>query len=260
MAENRGDPFPTSSSHRAPGSGGRSRRAKRSWKSRLLLAFVILAILVVATELILRSVFGLGHPLLYVADAGCGYLPAPNQHLHRFFAHNDINAQSMRSDPIQTSKPADGIRILFVGDSVTYGQTFTDQPKIFTSILGRELPGQLHRPVEILNASAGAWAVGNELGYIRSRGIFSADLVVFVVNTYDMTQAFNDTSLGTDIAYADHNPPCAIAETWTRYIKPRLFHKVGRRSRLIDANQERLAGYPRHHAPDRSRPRTGCEK
>jgi hypothetical protein len=200
-------------------------RKKRSWKSHLARLLVVLLIGVIASELILRFVLGLGHPLLYSADANCSYLPAPDQHLYRFFAHNDINSQSMRSEPVQAAKSPDGIRILFVGDSVTYGQTYVDQAKIFTSILSRELPGQLHRPVEVLNASAGGWAVGNELGYIRSKGTFDADLVVFVINTYDMTQAFNDARPGSELAFAAHNPPCAIAEAWTRYLKPRLFHQ-----------------------------------
>jgi len=198
---------------------------KRPWKSRLPRLFIALIVLTVALELVLRFVFGLGHPLLYTSDPECGYLPAPNQHLYRFFAHNDINSLNMRSAPMQTVKPPDGIRILFVGDSVTYGQTYVDQPKIFTSILNSELPALLHRPVEVLNASAGGWAVGNELGYVKSRGVHDADLVIFVINTLDMTQPFNDDIPGLELSLDDHNPPFAIAEAWTRYIKPRIFHQ-----------------------------------
>ncbi len=186
----------------------------------------ILASLVflVAAEMVLRTVFGLGHPLLYQFDADCGYLPKPNQHLSRFFCANDINQFGMRSPAVQSPKPKDEFRVFFVGDSVLFGMTHVDQSKICTSILQRELPQQLHRPVEVLNASAGGWAVPNEVGYLHSRGIFHADLVVFVLNTYDLVQPFNDLIPGEVVELPTRNPPTAIGEVWSRYIKPRLFH------------------------------------
>ncbi|HEX5242880.1 MAG TPA: SGNH/GDSL hydrolase family protein [Tepidisphaeraceae bacterium] len=188
---------------------------------RFILASLILLI---GAEVVLRTVFGLGHPLLYQSDADCGYFPKPNQHLWRFFCTNDINQFGMRSSPVQSPKPKDEFRVFFLGDSVLFGMTHVDQSKICTTILQRELPGQLHRPVEVLNASAGGWAVPNEVGYLHSRGTFNADLVVFVVNTYDMVQPFNDLIPGTVVEQPIRNPPTAIGELWSRYLKPRLFH------------------------------------
>jgi len=107
---------------------------------------------------------------------------------------------------------------------VLYGMTHVDQSKITTSILARELPAQLHRPVEVLNASAGGWAVENEVGYLRSRGTFDADAVIFVLNGYDLTQPFNDAVPGVELTMPARNPPLAIWEAWDRYLKPRLFH------------------------------------
>jgi len=52
----------------------------------------LLAILLVSTEIGLRGVLGLGHPLLMEPNAIYGYMPAPNQELHRFFSHIHINA------------------------------------------------------------------------------------------------------------------------------------------------------------------------
>lgn len=180
-------------------------------------------VLFVIAEVALRAIFGLGHPLLYQVDADCGYLPKPNQHLHRFFCANDINEFGMRSPSIQSPKPKDEFRALFVGDSVLFGMTHVDQSKICTSILQRELPGQLHRPVEVLNASAGGWGVPNEVGYIHSRGTFHADLVIFVLNSYDITQPFDDLVPGEAVTMPVKNPPTAIGEVWSRYLEPRLF-------------------------------------
>ena len=180
-------------------------------------------IFLIAAEVLLRSVFGFCHPVLYQFDADCGYLPKPNQHVRRFFCDNEINEFGMRSPRIQSPKPKDEFRVLFVGDSVLYGMTHVDQSKIGTSILQRELPVQLHRPVEVLNASAGGWGVPNEVGYIHSRGTFHADLVVFVLNTYDMIQPFDDLVPGEAVTMPVKNPPSAIGEIWSRYLEPRLF-------------------------------------
>lgn len=187
---------------------------------RFIFAAIVFFVL---ADMALRAVFGLGHPLLYQFDADCGYLPKPNQHLRRFFCTNDINEFGMRSPSIQSPKPVDEFRALFVGDSVLFGMTHVDQSKICTSILQRELPGQIHRPVEVLNASAGGWGVPNEVGYLHSRGTFHADLVVFVLNTYDITQPFDDLVPGEAVTMPLKNPPTAIGEVWTRYVRPRMF-------------------------------------
>src|SRR5205814_2503693 len=130
------------------------------------------------------------------------------------FCHNDINAAGMRSAPIVSPKPKDEFRLLMIGDSVLYGMTHVDQSKIATSILARELPEQLHRQVEVLNASAGGWAVENEVGYLRSRGTFDADEVVFLLNGYDLTQPFNDLVPGVALTFPAQNPPLALWEGW----------------------------------------------
>ncbi|HWE01119.1 MAG TPA: SGNH/GDSL hydrolase family protein [Tepidisphaeraceae bacterium] len=199
-------------------------RKKRSAASRVLWCLKWLVICLMLAELFLRLVLGLGHPILFARDAACGYVVAPNQDLRRLFCLNQTNAQSMRSPPVLAVKPPGEFRVLFVGDSVTYGQTFTTQADIFTSILARRLPGQLHRPVEVLNASAGGWAVANELGYLQSRGTFEADLVVMVINSADLTQSFNTDLPGLFPQFPDHNPPSALSELWDRYIKHMIFH------------------------------------
>lgn len=208
--------------------GGESRpapaRPKRGpW--RLLRAAVALLALLLASELVLRLAAGLGDPVIYRPDADCGYLPVPNQHVRRFGARNDINAYGMRSPDVPASKPAGALRVLFVGDSVTFGTTRVDQSEIFTSVLAAELPARLGRPVEVLNASTGGWAVSNELGFLRSRGTFGADVVLFVLNTGDLTQGPSTPVLTLEAGYPDHKPPFAWWELWARYLRPRLLHR-----------------------------------
>jgi hypothetical protein len=197
---------------------------RRSLPYRALKWFTILYALLLALELSLRFVLGLGNPVIYRYDADCGYFPAPNQQARRFFAENDTNSFGMRSAEVPRRKSPGTLRILFVGDSVTYGTTYVDQSRIFTSILARELPERVHRPVEVLNASAGAWAPANETGYLTSRGTFDSDVVLFVLNTGDLVQPMNWPVLTLQGGYPEKKPPFALCELWLRYLKPRLFH------------------------------------
>jgi len=195
---------------------------------RRFLAWAVLRwglILVLLMELGMRMVLGLGTLVTYQSDPDCGYLPKPNQNLTRFFCHVLINENGMRSQPVRQPKPADEFRVLFVGDSVAYGTAHVDQAKIFTSRLAHDLPERLHRPVEVLNASAGGWAVGNEVGYVRSRGVFNSDLVVFVLNSEDMVQPFDDTKPTPDNAgFPSKSPMLAFTDLWWSFLKYRASH------------------------------------
>jgi hypothetical protein len=137
---------------------------------------------------------------------------------------NHINHFSQRSANI--SAATGGVeRVLFLGDSVTYGTTHVDQSEIFTFLVARDLPNIVKHPVEVLNASTGAWAVSNEVGYLQSRGTFGADVVIFVLNTGDLIQPFNPGSFGAQTGYPIEAPFCATSELFSRYLIPRLSHQ-----------------------------------
>jgi hypothetical protein len=182
--------------------------------------FLLFALL---TEALLRFVLGLGNPILIQPDAACSYILKPDQDVTRFFVHTHINHYGMRSDEVLASRQPGSVRLMFVGDSITYGTTRVDQRQIFTELLHRELPAQLHRQVEVLNASASAWAPDNELAYLRSRGIFQSDIVLLVLNDGDLTEPRSTLAdVGADLP--QQRPLTAIGELLTRYVRPRLLH------------------------------------
>jgi hypothetical protein len=183
------------------------------------LAFLLTG--VVLLEGILRVVLGLGHPVLLVRDPACGYMLKPNQNLFRFFVHTRTNRYGMRSDEVQPQHPANTLRLFFIGDSITYGTSRVDQSAIFTEILHRELPAIVHEPVEVLNASASAWAPDNELSYLQSRGTFQSDVVVLVLNSGDLAQPRSDASELEDLTFIGDKT--AIGEVYRRYLHHWLF-------------------------------------
>jgi lysophospholipase L1-like esterase len=200
-----------------------SQLQKSSVLSRTLWVVAALFILTAGAELTLRLLLGLGNPVLVAPDPACAYVLRPNQNVYRFFCHTRTDQYGMRSDPFPAVPQPGTLRILFVGDSVTYGTSHVDQSNIFSEIIRRDLPSIVHRPVEVLNASAGGWAPDNELSWVRSRGIFHSDVVLLVLNSGDLGQPrANASDLGEDTP--SRRPPTAISELWTRYLRHKLFH------------------------------------
>jgi hypothetical protein len=132
-------------------------RANRSvWRVAAISLLGLVAFALV-TEAGLRVILGVGDPILITPDSACAYITKPDQKVYRFFVHTYINHYGMRSDDVPPTRPAGVVRLLFVGDSLTYGTTHVDQSQLFTQIVGRGLPAIVHHPVEVLNASASAF-------------------------------------------------------------------------------------------------------
>lgn len=193
-------------------------------------SMILLGICLVAAGLFLRFGLGLGSPLLYMRDEAAGYLPAPNQRLFRFFSHVETDGRSMRSD----DAPAGArLRVLFVGDSVTFGTTYVGQDDIFASLVERS-PTSCG-PVRTTVAATGGWSVHNELGWLRSRGTEGADVVALVINTADLDQAFAE--LPDEADFPTEGYVLATSELVTRYL-PRIV------ARLAPAPQTSAAPEP----------------
>ncbi len=202
------------------------------------LTLIILAVtagLLVATEALLRVLFGFGNPLIYIADAECGYLLAPNQRVRRLGNRIEINEYSMRTGAIAPLPAIETLRVLLLGDSVANGGWWTDQTDTISEIMARQLRlkirnlatnAQLHSKVnysqvEVLNCSANSWGPRNQLAYIKRFGLFGAKAVVLLLNTDDLfTSAPCSEVVGRDRAYPDRKPLMAIGQLLNRYLLP----------------------------------------
>lgn len=202
------------------------------------LALIIVAVtagLLVATEALLRVLFGFGNPLIYIADAECGYLLAPNQRVRRLGNRIEINEYSMRTGAIAPLPAIETLRVLLLGDSVAGGGWWTDQTDTISEIMARQLRlqiqdlatnAQLHSKVnysnvEVLNCSANSWGPRNQLAYIKRFGLFGAKAVVLLLNTDDLfTSAPCSQVVGRDRAYPDRKPLMAIGQLLNRYLLP----------------------------------------
>ncbi|MBD2340933.1 SGNH/GDSL hydrolase family protein [Calothrix sp. FACHB-156] len=190
-----------------------------------LAVIVILAMVIglfLITEMVLRSLFGFGNPLIYIGDREIGYLLAPNQRTRRFGNRIEINEYSMRSDAITPTPAPAALRVLLLGDSIANGGWWTDQRNTISELMMRSLSTahtEKYQQVEVLNASANSWGPRNELAYLQRFGNFQAQAIVLLINTDDLF-ATTPTSLpvGRDRSYPDRKPPLALVEVWQRYL------------------------------------------
>lgn len=174
-----------------------------------------------AIELALRLV-GFGNPALLQADANAGYIFAPNQLVYRFGNRLEYNQFSQRSEQIDSAKPEGTLRILMIGDSVLNGNNTTDQQETIPELFEARLLG-IKKQVEVLNASAGSWGIGNQLGYIRKFGTFESDAVILQIGTHDLLQPPSSSAgVGNHPLMPNRKPLLAIQEVFQRYVMPQL--------------------------------------
>jgi hypothetical protein len=186
---------------------------RKIWSRCLLFAIATMAILG-ATEIGLREIAGLGHPILYELNPAFGYFPQPNQFTRRLFARTFTNRFGMRSPEFTLEKAPGTLRLMFLGDSITYGTTQVDQDDIFVERVGKDLSSELHRRVEDFNASASGWAISNEDGFLHSCGTYNSDYIVLVLNSGDLDQPFSSFA---DVAGGQTTSPgSAIGELFLR--------------------------------------------
>ncbi len=199
-------------------------KKKSNFRQYRILIFSV--IFLVAIEVSLRLLFGLGNPVLSQADIYTGYRFQPNQQIVRFGKRIEYNQYSQRSQPISLQKPEGTLRILMVGDSVLNGGNPIDQKQIISEQLAVKLKAS-GQPTEVLNASAGSWGIGNHLGYLKEFGTFSSDAVILQIGTHDLTQPTSTGErVGYDPNYPVHAPISAIQEAFIRYILPQLLGNV----------------------------------
>lgn len=209
----------------------------------IFLSLIILGLLIILTEIMLRIIWGLGNPLLYVADEKIGYLIAPNQKTRRSGNLIQINEYSMRSKSIKPIKDEQTLRILLIGDSIANGGWWTDQNKTISALLEQQLNKNVSdfSQVEVLNASANSWNPRNELAYLKKFGTFDSQIIILLINTDDFYgQKPSSFVVGNHPSYLDKKVFFALQELWYKnQLKNRSKsnpNKAKKETNLVDKN------------------------
>lgn len=156
----------------------------RSRTGKLLLVLASLLFALALLELGLR-VAKWGDIVAYVPDPDCSYRLKPSQSVESYGHALRINALGLRGPEAASPKPAELTRVVFVGDSVTYGGGRLREEELFVRLLEARARAD-GLSVEALSVSAPGWGPQNMRGYVASRGLHEADLVVLVLPQCDL--------------------------------------------------------------------------
>jgi lysophospholipase L1-like esterase len=158
--------------------------------------FTLVLLLVVLSPVVLAEVaarwIGIGDPIVYATNAAFRYAPLHNQQVNRRGgASVTIGPEGLRGlEP--WSGPADH-RILFVGDSVTWGGTNTDDSKTFAHLTCAQLEARLARNFVCGNAGVNGYGTENMIARLRyDPELRRADTVVVTLISVDPIRGTSD--------------------------------------------------------------------
>ena len=180
-------------------------------------------VLILIFELSIQKLVGLGDPIVYDASSTWGYSPRANRKYKRFSGSvvsiNDAGLRSTKSWKETRSK-----KLVFLGDSVTYGGSYISDDETFSELVCQELT----QPC--FNGGVNAYGVINMVARSRfDSRISDADAVVFVVISGDFLRSFKRSSTAH---FSPREPPRILPASWellnflsARYELKKLFGK-----------------------------------
>jgi lysophospholipase L1-like esterase len=155
-----------------------------------------------------------------------------------------LNNHGLRGADFPVEKPSGTTRILFVGDSFTFGEGVADE-RTFPSLLQQRFDSQAGDPsYHVINAGVSGYNTRDELTYLRNRWLaFEPDLVILV---FYLNDAYDDERFADLIMGGGHGQLQQVSESpsrlWalveTRYARWR----AGRR--VTEIFQSQFSGEP----------------
>jgi lysophospholipase L1-like esterase len=123
-------------------------------------------------------------------------------------------------------KSADELRILALGDSITFGWG-VPQDQIFTFKLEQSLQNRLGRNVRVINSGVGGYNTVQELAYFKREGLaYDPNLVILTYVENDIDRTPRRVRIGEPVP---HQSPAEMVITWLQKLwLYRLTHHVYR--------------------------------
>ena len=164
-------------------------RSTTNKRIRTLLKAAYMVLVTALILLVLEAVaiwLGLGDPVLYYNDAWGGLRPLPNQQVERLRgATVTIDANGFRS--AQPASPG-ALRILYIGDSVTWGGTSVTDIAVFTEVAADVLRAD-GQEVYAMNAGVNGTSLVNQ-AEVFHRHADEADAVVWLFPWGDVERTY----------------------------------------------------------------------
>ena len=152
----------------------------------LIISFITLKIL----DIILFNKYGLGKPILYSSSKQYGYFIKPNQKVIRRGKNIFINNLGMRSQSFSSDK-TDKYRIIFFGDSVTYGGSLVNNEDLFTERVCEKLNKE-SIIFECGNFGTNGYSLNSIIKRIKYTNLENTDLVVITLIGNNFPRTFHN--------------------------------------------------------------------
>ena len=175
--------------------------ARQGPAPKLLLLFLVLFLPVYILELMLRPFAEFNDPkkytTIYLRDPELGWKLKPNVEDYWGGRLVRINSKGLRGPDLDYPKPPQTVRVLYLGDSVTFGDGLQRYEETFSSLSAAILEKKLATNVQTIDSGVSGYSPWQEQIYLAKEGIkYHPDLVVvgFVLN--DVTEKFELVKFG----------------------------------------------------------------
>lgn len=164
---------------------------------------------IVVLEIMLAPFFRPTFPktTIFVRDAELGWRHRPGAADAWLGKTVRINAKGLRGPDLPYARSPGASRILFLGDSVTFGDRLGDDGDTLPARIGAALSARIGRPVEAINAGVSGYSPWQEARFLKNEGRkYAPDLVVLTFVLNDVTEKFGlrqfgGTGEGFQLAY-----------------------------------------------------------
>jgi lysophospholipase L1-like esterase len=146
--------------------------------------YIIIVILIVLLFEFLLKFYGLGNPIIYKTNLSYRYAPIPNQSVDRFNGSKvTINSDGLRAT--QEWNSTNKNKILFFGDSVTYGGSYIDDKETFSELTCNILKKNNKNNHLCGNAGVNAYGIDNISNRILYGEVQDQQWTVVILNAED---------------------------------------------------------------------------
>ena len=165
----------------------------------------VILILGILTELCMEKFMGLGNPILYDSSLIYGFRPLPGKTYTRFKgAQVKFNNLGIRANEDWEGNIDN--KILFLGDSVTYGGSYISNQELFSYLAVKDFNGW-----QSGNAGVNAWGVENIYGLVVETNFTPAKVYVTTLTEGDFERGLNRM---TGQPFFNISPRYAFKELW----------------------------------------------
>ncbi len=179
---------------------------KHSKKTIIAIVLFVVSLFIGASEIFLEKFMGLGNPVIYSSFPLFGYRPLPEKEYSRYWgAKIKFNNLALRAETDWDKNIED--KILFLGDSVTYGGSNIDNTELFSFLSVKSLGGSYISG----NAGVNAWGVENVYGLIVESNFIPAKVYV---TTFPEKDFYRGLVRLRGLPFFSRDPKFALKELW----------------------------------------------